>query len=78
MGFSRQGLIEQLEFEGHSTEDATYAVDSLDVDWYEQAARVAQSYLDVMPFSRQGLVDQLVFEGFSSEEAAHGADAVGL
>ena len=21
MGFSRQGLIEQLEFEGHSTED---------------------------------------------------------
>jgi hypothetical protein len=76
--FSRQGLIEQLEFEGYSTEDATYAVDSLDVDWYEQAALMAQSYLDVMPFSRQGLIDQLVFEGFTPEEAAHGADSVGL
>src|SRR5690554_3334046 len=33
MAFSKQGLIEQLEFEGFSTEDATYAVDQIDVDW---------------------------------------------
>ena len=31
--FSRQGLIEQLEFEGYSTEDATFAVDHIEVDW---------------------------------------------
>lgn len=31
--FSRKGLIEQLEFEGFSNEDATYGVDSCDVDW---------------------------------------------
>lgn len=28
-GFSRTGLIKQLEFEGFTTEQATYAVDSL-------------------------------------------------
>ena len=37
--FSQSGLIEQLEFEGYSTDDATFAVESLDVDWNEQAAR---------------------------------------
>ena len=44
--FSRQGLIEQLEFEGYSTEDATFAVDHIEVDWMEQAAKAAQNYLD--------------------------------
>ena len=29
MGFSRSGLIEQLEFEGFTTEEATYAADQL-------------------------------------------------
>lgn len=32
MPFSKTGLIEQLEYEGYSTEDATYAVDHIDVD----------------------------------------------
>ena len=37
--FSRHGLIEQLEFEGYSTEDTTFAVDHIEVDWMEQAAQ---------------------------------------
>lgn len=28
-GFSRSGLIDQLEFEGYTTEQATYAVDQM-------------------------------------------------
>ena len=75
--FSRQGLIEQLEFEGYSTEDATFAVDHIEVDWMEQAAKAAQNYLDFSSFSKQGLIDQLEFEGFTSEQAAYGASAVG-
>ena len=75
--FSRTGLIGQLEFEGFSTEDATFAVDSIAPDWNAQAAEKAQSYLDFSTFSRQGLIDQLVFEGFSVAEAEHGATAVG-
>ena len=77
-GFSRTGLIGQLEYEGFSKEDATYAVDSLSVDWDEQAARKAQSYMETSSFSRSGLVDQLVFEGFSTSQANYGASAVGL
>ena len=42
-GFSRSGLIDQLKYEGFSTEDATVAVDSITVDWNEQAARKAAS-----------------------------------
>lgn len=77
MAFSYSGLIEQLEFEGYSTEEATYAVDNCGADWFEQAAKKAQSYLDFMAFSRDGLIDQLLFEGFTQEQAEYGASAVG-
>ena len=76
--FSRTGLIDQLKFEGYSTEDATFAVDSLDVDWREQAAKSAENYLSIMAFSRSGLIDQLVFEGFTREEAEFGVAQTGL
>jgi flagellar capping protein FliD len=75
--FSRTGLIAQLEFEGYSSEDATFAVDDLAVDWNEQAAKKAQEYLDTSNFSGPGLIDQLEFEGFTPEQAAFGAAAVG-
>lgn len=76
--FSRSGLINQLEFEGYSTADATYAVDSLNVDWNEQAARSAEQYLEYSSFSRSGLIDQLVFEGFTRSQAEYGVSRVGL
>ena len=61
-GFSRQGLIDQLSSEfadQYPVEDATVAVDSLNVDWIAQAVKSAQSYLESSGFSRQGLIDQL-------------------
>ena len=77
-GFSKSGLIKQLEFEGFSNADATVAVDNLesdgDVNWNEQAAKKAGEYQAVTPMSRQGLVQQLEFEGFTPEQAAYGAD----
>lgn len=75
--FSRSGLIEQLEFEGFDTADAEFAVDSLNVDWNEQAAKKAESYLNYSSFSRSGLIEQLEFEGFTSEQAEYGVTAVG-
>lgn len=48
------------------------------VDWDEQAARSAKSYMEFSSFSRQGLIDQLKFEGFTAAQVKHGADAVGL
>lgn len=76
--FSHSGLIEQLEYEGYSTEDATFAADYCGADWNEQAAKSAQSYLDFMGFSRSGLIDQLMYEGFTREQAEYGVTAVGL
>lgn len=76
--FSKQGLIEQLEFEGFSTIDATYGADAVNADWMQQAALKAQQYLDSSAFSKQGLIDQLLFEGFSKKEAEYGVSTTGL
>lgn len=78
MSFSHDGLVEQLEYEKFSHEDAVYGADNCGADWYEQAERKAQEYLDVMSFSRDGLIDQLEYEGFTHEQAVHGVDAAGL
>ena len=78
MAFSASGLIEQLEYEGFTTEDASYAVFVIDVDWNEQAAKKAASYLDFMGFSHSGLVEQLIFEGFTPEQAEYGVSTTGL
>lgn len=76
--FSRSGLIKQLEFEGFSQADATYGVDTMTVNWSEQAAKSATSYLEFTSFSRSGLIQQLVFEGFTQAEAEYGVSATGL
>ncbi|RJW38678.1 hypothetical protein DXC92_18980 [Clostridiales bacterium TF09-2AC] len=75
--FSYSGLVDQLEYEGFSTEEATYAVDNCGADWNEQAAQKAQDYLDYSSFSRSGLIEQLEYEGFTKEQAEYGASAVG-
>lgn len=77
-GFSRSGLIKQLEFEGFSTEDATYGVDAQNADWNQQAARSAETYMETSSFSRASLIRQLEFEGFTTSEAEYGATSVGL
>lgn len=76
--FSRIGLIHQLEFEGFSTADSTWAADNCGANWYEQAEKKAKSYLSFMSFSRSGLIEQLEFEGFTHDQAVHGVNSVGL
>lgn len=72
--FSYEGLIDQLEYEQFSTEDATYAADNCGADWNEQALLSAQSYLEYTAFSYSGLIDQLEFEEFTTEQATYAAD----
>lgn len=76
--FSPSGLVGQLEYEGYSNADATWAVNELNADWSAEAVRMAEQYLEYSGFSRSGLIDQLVFEGFSYEQADAAASAVGL
>lgn len=81
--FSRQGLIDQLSSpygDRYSVDDATFAVDSLSVDWNDQAAKAAENYLKLMGFSCSGLVDQLSSphgDKYSKSQAQHGAKAAG-
>jgi len=77
MAFSYTGLIEQLEYDGFSHEEAVYGADGCGANWNEQAAKKAQSYLDVMSFSRSGLIEQLKYDGFTQEQAEYGVQAVG-
>lgn len=75
--FSKSGLIDQLQYEGFSEEDAKYAVDNCGADWDEQAKQKAIDYLHSTPFSKSGLADQLEYEGFSKEEAENAVDNCG-
>lgn len=82
MGFSRTGLIKQLEFDEYPTADAEIAVAALEAngtaDWNAEAVQSAKSYTDFTGFSRQGLIDQLTFDGYTPEQADQAATAVGL
>jgi hypothetical protein len=77
MAFSRTGLIEQLEYEGYTPQQAEYGVDQSGADWNEQAALKAKQYLRTMTFSRTGLIEQLEYEGFTPQQAEYGVQAVG-
>ena len=75
-GFSRNGLIEQLDSsaEGFTKAQAIHGVDAQGADWNAQAVLSAQTYLnDGMGFSRNGLIEQLVGgEGFTKAQATYG------
>ncbi|KRG65568.1 host cell surface-exposed lipoprotein [Stenotrophomonas humi] len=82
-GFSRNGLINQLSAdagEGFSVADATFAVDSLNADWNEQAAKSAAQYLSIQGFSCKGLIEQLsssAGDKYTVSEATSGAHKAG-
>jgi len=83
-GFSRRGLIQQLSSDAgdkFSVEDATAAVDSLNVDWNTQAARSAAAYLNMSGFSCQGLIQQLSSDAgdkYTNGQATYGATQAGI
>ena len=72
--FSKSGLIAQLELEGFSNTEATYAVNNCGANWKDEAAKCAKNYLTLMAFSREELYDQLKYEGFTDAEATYGIE----
>lgn len=80
MGFSRDRLIAQMyDAEGIPVDVATAAVDSLGVDWNEQAVRTAEQYVSEESMTRAELVQQLTstYDQYTPVQAEHAADAVG-
>jgi hypothetical protein len=76
--FSKSGLIDQLEYEGHSAKDAKFAVAHIKVNWNEQAAGAAEDYLNSSHFSRSGLIEQLKYEGYTQTQAVYGVNKAAL
>ena len=81
--FSRQGLIDQLSSQygdGYAIQDATIAVDSLNVDWNAEAVQAAKNYLKLSGFSCSGLIEQLdspYGDKFTVAQATYGAKQAG-
>lgn len=74
--FSKQGLYDQLLYEGFPEDAAQYAIDSVVTDWNRNALQTAVDYLDYSSFSYPGLYDQLVYEGYTAEQAQYALDNV--
>ena len=75
---SRASLIAEVVAAGYREPDATAAIDSLKVDWNDQAVQAAEIYVEKFEFTRTGLIAQLEVDGFESHQAQYGASAVGL
>ena len=75
--FSHDGLIDQLEYEGYTTADATFAADNCGADWNDEALQKAQSYLKHSAFSESGLINQLEYEKFTTAQATYAVDNCG-
>ena len=75
--FSYEGLIDQLEYEKYSHEEAVYGADNCGADWNAEALDCAKSYIDLSDFSYQGLIEQLEYEKFTHEQSVYGADNCG-
>ncbi|HEJ7120935.1 Ltp family lipoprotein [Serratia marcescens] len=82
-GFSRSGLIQQLSSDagdGYEISDATVAVDSLNIDWNQEAVKSARQYLSMMGFSCKGLIHQLssnAGDKYTVDQATYGAKQAG-
>lgn len=75
---SRKGLIKQLEYDGYTTDVATYAADNCSANWNKEAKEMAEQYMDSTTYTYKDMVQQLETEGFTKEQAKFGAKAVGL
>ena len=75
---SHDGLIKQLEYDGYTTDVATYAADNCSANWNKEAKEMAEQYMDSTTYTYKDMVQQLETEGFTKDQAKFGAKAVGL
>jgi hypothetical protein len=85
MGYSRNGLIEQLTSKmgsGFKRADAVFAIKQIKPNWNKQAVMAAKNYMETgMGYSRDGLLEQLTSKmgsGFTQAQAEFAVNKVGL
>ena len=78
--YSRKNLIETLsQSDGYTIDDATAAVDGLNIDWNEQALRSAKDWLEYSGYSRKNLIETLSqSDGYSQSQATYAAEKAGV
>lgn len=84
-GFSAKSMKKQLQSDGFTESEASYAVDHASIDWNAQAIKTAKTYLQLRKsatdysggFSYDSLVRQLEKAGFTHEQAVYGASRCG-
>ena len=82
-GFSQQGLIDQLDSPDggqFSVSDATVAVDSLNLNWNNEAVQSAKDYMNLEPMSCDALIAQLDSPDggqYTVAQATYGAQQAG-
>ena len=53
---SREGLIKQLEYDGYTTDVATYAADNCSTNWNKEAKEMAEQYMDSTTYTYKDMV----------------------
>ena len=61
--------VEKMGWSDAYKKEATFAVDSLNVDWNEQAVRTAKDWLEYSGYSRNRLIEMLCdSDGYTKKE----------
>lgn len=77
MGYSKSGLIKQLEFDEYSETEIEYALARCGADWNEEALQLAYGYTSAMSMSKTALQEQLIYEGFEESEINYALEQLG-
>lgn len=75
--YSYVGLIDALEDDGHVYEDAVWAVDRIDADWYNDAVGYAKYLMSNYNYSRSELWNELSDAYFSDDQCNYGVENCG-
>ena len=70
--YSRVGLIDRMENEGYVYEDAVWAVDRIDADWYADAIGYANYLLGQDNYTRGELWNDLYYAYFTEDQCDYG------
>ena len=70
--YSRVGLIDRMENDGYVYEDAVWAVDRIDADWYADAVGYANYLLGEDNYTRGGLWSALSYAYFTDDQCDYG------
>ena len=77
------GLIDMLEFLNFTHEEAVFAVDFVEANWFEECADEAKDLIEYSSktedhsYTRDELKSLLEFQGYTEEEVEYGLKAVG-